>query len=239
VLLLRGGGEAYISNSKITVTAPDALDVAGIVSDGEVVAINSEIVAKSNYTANAEKTNYATCSRGIVNTGILTLKDCYVAGTHSGMRAGGTEYIDGGILEGYGHGGIYFMGEGRTSYVKNATIRQMAMFDGYIDDGIAGTNQSGMYIGGANNITVYMDNCEFSGNYYPLVMKKSCSGNKLYISNSNINLNCQKYIRLDTDANKLYIGVGNNFNIVDRCAIESAAELTDEDYLFKFPVFRV
>ena len=81
-----------------------------------------------------------------------------------------------------------------------------------------------------------MDSCHFSGRYYPMVLKKSCSGNKVYVSNSIVNDDHTRYIRLDTTANTLYIGLGNDFTI-ETCASEDAAESTTVDYFYLFPNF--
>ena len=79
------------------------------------------------------------------------------------------------------------------------------MKNNYIDDGVAGTNKAGAYIGGASNITVYIDNCNFSGNYYPFVMRSSgykVDGVKHYESNisvyiSNSSIHFAKFIVMD------------------------------------------
>lgn len=232
-IMVKRGGEAYLSNINVEAVSPYGLNVTTILNEGETTAVNSIFVAKANYTANEAHTDYASNSRGLYNFGIIKLKDCNVLGTHSGMTTRGVAYVDGGIFGGYSHGGIYFSGGQTESYVKNASIKQIPMFEGFYDDGIAGTNQAGMYVGGANNIIVYMDNCEFTGNYYPFVMKKSCSNNKLYISNSVATEGFTKYIRLDTTSNTLYIGKGNNFS-ADTCYQEGAAIETEEDYLINF-----
>ncbi|MBP3619464.1 MAG: hypothetical protein J6J24_02255 [Clostridia bacterium] len=93
-----------------------------------------------------------------------------------------------------------------------------------------------MYVGGADNIIVYMNNCVFTGAFYPFVMKKGCSGNKVYVSNSVATEGFTKYIRLDTTDNTLYIGKGNNFDIKTSCYQEGAAVETGEDYLINFVI---
>jgi len=231
------GGELNIDNADILATAPYGLGVAGIINNGVVKITDCNVYAYANYTANAQHTDYASDSRGIINEGTLTMIDCHVRGTHSGVTAAGTVYVDGGLFEGYGHGGFYFKGAETVSYVKNAQIRLCAMPEDYYDDGIAGTNKAGMYIGGANNVTVYMHNCDFYGSYYPLVMKKGCTGNKLYLSYCRINKDREKYIRCDIADNKLYLGVGNNFNAKDGVYIEDAVVATSENYANYFPEY--
>ena len=236
-ILVEEGGSAVVSNSDIEVTSLDGLKSDGIRNYGTMTLTNTNVAAYANYTANAAHTDYATSTRGISNDGTMTLKNCYVYGTHSGIRSVGTLYIDGGIYEGYGHGGIYFAGTDTTSYVKNATITYADMKNGY-DDGIAGTNNAGLYIGGANNVVVYMDSCKLSGPMYPMVLRSSGgeSNNALYISNSNINEDRTRYPRNDGSTNKIYIGVGNNFGVSDTYK-ESGSVATDVDYGTLFPEY--
>ena len=238
-ILVASGGTADISNSEIEVTSLNGLKSDGVRNYGTVTISNSTMVAYSNYTANEAKTDYATATRGISNEGTMTLKNCTVYGTHSGVRTTGTIYIDGGTYEGYGHGGIYFAGSNTTSYAKNAYIGICDMRNGY-DDGIAGTNKAGFYVGGGSNITVYMDNCELWGTRYPLVMRVSSTedNNSLYISNTTLKEGFTDYIRIGTSKNiKIFIGSGNNFNADDHVYYTSNAEVTDVDYSSSFPQY--
>ena len=236
-ILIQNGGEASISNSDIYVTSLNGLKSDGIRNFGTATLINTNVAAYSNYTANAAKTDYATSTRGIDNEGIMVLKNCYVYGCHSGVRSMGTLYIDGGTYEGYGHGGIYYGGSQTISYAKNAIIRLCDMKNGY-DDGVAGTNKAGFYIGGASNVTVYMDKCDLYGSYYPAVLRSSGGekNNALYISNSKVNENMTKYIRNDGSTNKVYIGTGNNFT-TSNVYKSSYAVSTTEDYGLQFPEY--
>ena len=238
-ILVEEGGSVVVSDSDIEATSHDGLKSDGIRNFGTMTLTNTKVVGYANYTANAQKTDYATSTRGINNEGTMTLKNCELYGTHSGIRSTGTLYIDGGTYEGYGHGGIYFAGANTTSYVKNAYIGICEMRNGY-DDGIAGTNKAGFYIGGASNITVYMDNCELWGTWYPLVMRISSTenDNSLYISNTTLKEGFERYIRIGTDKNiKIYIGSGNNFNAEDHVYYSSNAEETNTDYSTQFPEY--
>ena len=233
------GGKANISNTEIIAASPFGLSTVGISNFGTMVVSNCDIKGYSNYTANEEGNNYASTSNGIGNYGVLTLKKCSVWGAHSGIRSTGILYIDGGTYEGYGHGGIYFAGGGTTSYVKNAYIGETEMPTGYYDDGVAGTNYAGFYVGGASNVTVYIDNCSFYGKFYPFVMRDSGGeeNNSVYISNSSINEDLERYIRTGNATNKLYIGVGNNFNGPDHVYLEESVVNTNIDYFIFFPDF--
>lgn len=244
------GTNGNIKNSFINVDAPNGLNSYSINNEGTLLITNSTINAYSNYKANEAKTDYACSSRGVFSTGSLTLKNCNVYGVHSGITSRGDLYIDGGTYEGYGHGGLYIGAEGKTSYLKNATFKDSVMKNDYIDDGVAGTNKSGAYVGGASNVTVYIDNCNFSGAYYPFVLRSSGymvdgvkhyeSNVNVYISNSTIDFDRDsfKYIRVDASASanqKLYIGVGNNFTVSDGVYKEGNAEATDVNYASMFP----
>lgn len=233
-VLVEDGATTNISNSSIEVTSLNGLKSDGIRNNGVMTLTNTNVVAYSNYTANAAKNDYATSTRGISNEGIMTLKNCYVYGAHSGIRSLGTLYIDGGTYEGYGHGGIYFGGSNTTSYVKNAKVSLVDIKIGF-DDGIAGTNKAGFYIGGASNVVVYMDNCNLYGSYYPAVLRSSGNerNNALYISNS-IAENYDRYFRNDGSTNKIYIGTGNNFTIYNTYKESGTVETTD-DYGLLFP----
>ena len=238
-ILVNDGGSAVISDSNIEVTSLNGLKSDGIRNYGTVTLTNTSVAGYANYTANAAGTDYATSSRGINNDGTMTLKNCEVYGTHSGVRSTGTLYIDEGKYEGYGHGGIYFAGANTTSYVKNAYIGMTEMRNGY-DDGVAGTNKAGFYIGGASNIIVYMDNCELWGTWYPLVMRISSTedNNSLYISNSTLKEGFEKYIRIGTGKNiKIFIGSGNNFNAAEHVYWDSNGEETNTDYSTQFPEY--
>ena len=147
--------------------------------------------------------------------GTLTINDCYVMGTHSGMQNDGTLYVNGGTFESYGHGGIYFTGEGTTAYVRNATLKDsLTMPEGW--EGTSQHNGAGFYIGGGSNENVYMDNCDIYGSaaYQMFVIKGS--NNALYVSNSTINnlTGGDTKIRIDGN-NKMYLGIGNNFTAED------------------------
>jgi hypothetical protein len=140
-------------------------------------------------------------------------------------------YVNGGTYESYGHGGIYFAGADTTAYARNAVLRDCDMPDGYT--ATSGRNGAGFYVGGANGISVYMDNCDISGaNKAQLFVLRGTSGeqnNTVYISNSRIEDGAK--IRIDNDTHKLYIGRGNNFT-ADDTNRPGAVIVTDEVYVY-------
>ncbi|MBR5227239.1 MAG: hypothetical protein IKV94_01190 [Clostridia bacterium] len=186
----------------------------GVRSKSNLEMSNCAVKASANYSA-----DYSQVSIGIkLESGLATLNNCHVMGTHSGVSTSGELKVDGGIYEGYGHGGFYFSGTNTTSYVKNANIRQCAMPSGFQDLGAA-CNGAAFYIGGntgKDNIKVYMDNCEMYGSAYPIVLRGSSGekNNTLYISNSNVKRK-NLAVRIDNDTHKLYIGTGCDFTAND------------------------
>lgn len=228
---------ATITNCSISTTATDG-KAYGMSNYCTAVVSDSTITAYSNYGDDGNG-RYLAIATGFTNVGgTATLNDCYIMGTHSGVQNTGTLYVNGGNYEGYGHGGFYFGGAGTISYVRNATIRERAMPDGYLDLDIAndkGTtmcNGAGFYIGGADNMTVYMDNCNIYGSRNPIVLRDTSNeqNNNLYISNSRINKDYTSIgVRIDNDTHKLYIGTGNNFT-ADNTNRTSAVIQTNETY---------
>jgi hypothetical protein len=214
-------------------TTIDNGEVVGVSNDGGTTITNCNIRAYSNY--HKDGAGYSVSSQGVGNKGTLTINDCYVLGTHSGLSNYGTLYVNGGTYEGYGHGGIYFSGTGTTSYVRNATLKDsLTMPDGYT--ATSQRNGAGFYIGGTtgNNIKVYMDNCKIYGTASQIVLRGSSNekNNTLKISNSDLyDLNGDYLsVRIDNDTHKLYIGKGCNFT-AENTTLPSAVIATDEVYV--------
>lgn len=257
---LSGGADATIKNAKIFVSETTGVAVGvrvGTTTSGATAMVmNSFIEAISKKKAfgleNFGNTSVAACdvraysdylygddeyysasSNGIENTGSLTLNNCYIFGTHSGLSNKGILYVNGGTYEGYGHGGIYFSGENTASYVRNAIVRDCDMPNGYT--ATANRNGAGFYIGGyatANNNNIYMDNCDVYGNSKgQIIVLRGSSGeqnNSLYMSNSTIPEGAK--IRIGNDTHKLYIGRGNNFT-AENTDRPGAVIVTNEVYV--------
>lgn len=187
------------------------LSVSAINSYGNVKLTNSTILGNANYTANEAGTNYASRSKGIMCYGNLELNNCYVWGAHSGINSIGALTIDGGTYEGYGHGGIYFSGD--EANIRNAKINWAEMKDGYVSDEVAGTNGAGMYVGATSNANIYIDNCNFYGTLYGVVLRGSGGeeNNMIYISNSDMEFGRYSF-RMSSYSSRVYIGTGNGFD---------------------------
>lgn len=207
-------GMVTISKSEINVTSKNN-NSQGVQCgrNGTVNIANCNIKAYSNYYADGD--TYTARSQGVSNMGTLTINDCYVMGTHSGMQNTGTLYVNGGIFESYGHGGIYFSGDNNTAYVRNAMLKDMlTMPEGW--EGTSQHNGAGFYIGDGSNEKVYMDNCDIYGSAASQIFVIKGGNNALYVSNSTINklTGGDTNIRIDA-GNKLYLGRGNNFTAED------------------------
>ncbi len=232
---IASGCTASLSNTNVTISSKSGLEVRGVENAGTAIMSNCSILSYADYTA--KNNAYATNSRGVYNTGTLTLKNCTVWGAHAGITSEGTLYIDGGSYSGYGHGGVYFKGAETSSYLKNAEFFDGVMPEGYIADSVAGTNGAGMYIGGASNVSVYIDNCELKGNLYAVVLRDSGGedNNTLYLSDSSVEH--KNYIRTKGKRNnKVYIGTGNEFG-TEAVDYESAVVVSEIDYGTLFPNF--
>lgn len=220
-----------IDSCNITACTNDASGASAIAVLNQGIGTISKCSIKAFSKYNYDGNTYTAYSYGVYNSGTLTIDDCYVMGTLSGLSNRGHLYVNGGTYEGYGHGGFYFDRGTTNAYVQNATIRECAMPDGYTDGG-AGSNHAGFYIGGiseANNITVYMDNCDIYGKNQPIVLRGSSGekNNSLYISNSMVN---DAKIRIDNNTHRLYIGSGNNFTAEDT-TLPEAVVVTNEVYV--------
>jgi hypothetical protein len=227
------GGFAHISGSDINVISKEGLMSTCISNYGNCILESCELQALSNHCANAAGNDYGQTARALYSevSSSTTFKDCTIYGAHSGATIKGELCIDGGVYKGYSHGGLYISNAGQKTLIKNASIIECDLPEGYIDDGVAGTNHAGIYIGGSSNMHVYVDNCDFYGLQQPIVLRGSSgeSNNVLYISNSRINLDYTHYGVRNDGSNQIKIGMNNNFGIGD-LKYERNYELTGLSY---------
>lgn len=206
--------DAAATISGCDITATSKLYAYGATIKGDTYICNSNIKAYSNYISDLGVGYDASATGVMQGAGVLTMEDCYVYGLNSGLQSSdGTLYVNGGIYESYGHGGIYFTSTGENAYVRNATLRDCDPPEGYeIASGRCG---AGFYIGSDSDVTVYMDNCDIHGleeltrGAFTMRSTHAERNNSLYISNSRIAEGA--VIRID-ESHKLYIGRGNNFS---------------------------
>ena len=201
-------GNGIINNSKLVVTAELKSRALNVAVTGVVTATETEFIG---YTTALVKS--VSNSQGILNSGTLTINNCYAYGNHSAISNAGELYVYGGTYEGPGHGGIYFGNINAPAYVHDATLRYCDQKEG-LDASKADFNDAGFYIGGGsdrNNVVVYMDNCDIGGDVWALILRGSSNehNNTLYISNSR--LTGKGYVRVDNNTHRLFIGAGNNF----------------------------
>lgn len=222
-----------VLNCQINATSKRGYNVCGLygTGTGEATFTNCQIIANADHTANEAGNNYATMSRAIHYEGTLYLYDCYVYGTHSGITPRGDITIKGGMYEGYSHGGVYIAsgvnGVTKTVRLYDAILRECPLTEGYIDDGVAGTNKAGIYIGGTSNTTIYIDNCDLYAQAQVIVMKND-RNNTLYISRSFMNKDYTRTgIRIDSSTHKVYIGQGCNFVATNTDRSSVVTETTD------------
>ena len=205
------------------------------VQQGTATISNSRVEAYADYVKDGE---YQSHSQGMLNyLGTLKVNDCYVFGLHSGIQNAGTLYINGGIYEGYGHGGIYFGNNDTVAYVQDAVLRECAKPEGYVVN--ASYNRAGCYIGGgstSNRISVYMDNCDITGSQWGFVLRGTSNekDNKLCISNSRVS----GKIRIDHESHRLYMGAGNAFSAENAASstgvpMPQSVIYTNETYRFQ------
>ena len=186
----------------------------GIYNKGDLSLSHCKVVAYADHTANAAGTNYATTSRGIyTEIGNVELYECYVYGAHSGITSKSPIKITGGIYDGFSHGGLYLSNGNVKTELYDAEFKDVDIPEGYTFDTVAGTNGAAFYIGAANNMQVYCDNCRFYGHIQPIVMKYSSSSshdNYLYLSNATVNYGYSRCAIRNDGANYVKFGINNN-----------------------------
>ena len=215
----------------IFVKSGESMENRGVSSTSNITLKNCDIRAVADYTANAAGNGYASNSRGVWCNGHLIMEDCYVDGSHAGVTAQGSLYINGGSYNGYGHGGIYLAATSSPNYCYNAEFNWAPMQEGSIADTVAGTNGAGFYIGGSSSVSnqsIYFDNCHFNmvdanGEtykdqvlpFYGIVMRTSGGekNNTVYISNSDVKAATTQMFRgPGTSGMKVYNGIGNDWS---------------------------
>lgn len=211
-IVVAQGATLTAKDSYFKLTSKYGMQSCCVFTRGVVTLERCKLEAFSDHTANSAGTNYARTARAIYGetTSVTSLFDCYVYGAHSGMTYKGDLTIDGGTYCGYSHGGVYLSNSNKTNKIKNATFKEVPLPSGYYDDGVAGTNWAGIYVGGASGIQVYVDNCTFFAQAQPIVLKTG--GNTLYISNSRMNKNYTRAGIRNDSSNQVKFGVNNNFN---------------------------
>lgn len=166
-----------IASNEATIANCD-LNIDSVSGGGQCLYVNSgctAIVENSTFFADgttgsvAEGNEEYAGTQGIINSGRLTIKNCNVYGTHTGMQCNESSItkINGGLFEGPGHGGIYIAnGTGGQFYAENCTVKNSPYRGKYKDKFFYGNSQymvAAVYIGGGNGIKAYFDNCIMDG----------------------------------------------------------------------------
>jgi hypothetical protein len=219
--------EIEINNCDIIALSEFGIVYGVYIGDNGIIS-NSKIVATSNYDSTSS--GYTSFSTGCMLDGPTTLIDCNIYGIHSGVNSNSYLIINGGTYSGFGHGGVYFSGYNKTSYVRNATIQEVDIIDGYQTFGPQATH-GGCYIGGGKDqsqLQVFMDNCILIGQKYGVVLRGTDGeqNNTLYISNSVLDKNV---VRIDNDSHQLFIGSGCNID-KSNATISDVVTVTNNTY---------
>ena len=228
--LSKDTGEANIDKCKLysSATTGSAVSLNLHTQNSKVSAQKS--VFFSDGTTGSVNDNEKAISIGVTNYGHLTLDDCAVYGTHSGMQCseGSTTIVNGGVYEGVGHGGLYLACVDGNFYGQNATFRA-APYRGKFKDLFNYSRTylvAAVYIGGGednNNIKAYVDNCIFDGSgpciyessdgkpqgAEPIRFRGSLGEQNNAIYASNCTFMGDGEIRFINDTHRLYLGFGN------------------------------
>ena len=193
-----------------------------IIQGGNAVIKKSTIKAFANYS----ESQYTVGVYNNTATSNLDIYDSYIYGCHGGVISYGPTYISGGTYEGYGNGGLVLAAQ-TENYIENATFKQVDMQGGYLDLG-GGTNGAAIYVGTKSDVIAYINNCRLFGKDRPLIIGglKGQTNISVYISNTTLN---DKWVRMDSDTHKLYIGIGCNITAENTQRPDSVV-ITNETY---------
>ena len=212
---LQNNGRAYLKNSIIDVAYSGTGDgtTFGIYNQlGSVVADTCEVIVDAPYEVNNKC--YATAAMGNLAGSTATLKNCTMTGLMVAISNSGELFIDGGIYQAKGHGGIYASGASVTR-VRGAILRE-GDYEGSAQIPNPSFNQAAMYIGGTalDHPVVYLDNCTLSASSTSQFLAiRNATSARLYISNTNIPTG--KFIRVDQieeGTNLILVGEGCNID---------------------------
>ena len=154
---------------------------------------------------------------GLRNDSKIIIENCHIKGLHAGMgnSNSGKLYINGGVYESIGHGGIY-AGGSSIAWIKNATIKE----GNWVGRSVNTTsfNSAAFYMGGStqdySDAIIYLDNCIIEDNSpgnNSIVMRNLIQDAKLCFSNTELQQGAK--IRIDQFSeplNLIYNGEGSN-----------------------------
>jgi hypothetical protein len=198
-----------IKNTNIVTESKQGKSIGFSSSESGIIR-NSKITSYSSYTSNEK--GFISYSIGVLSSGNLEIESSHIIGIHSGVNSTGNLIVNGGIYEGYGHGGIYASGTNSLVHIVDATIKSCD-FPNEFEEPIVSKTNCGMYVGGGvkcDNIKVYMNNCTISGLKYSIALRGSSGeqNNHIYISNCVL----KQEIRIDNNSHKIFVGQNNELN---------------------------
>ena len=154
---------------------------------------------------------------GLRNSSKIIIENCHIKGLHAGIgnNDSGKLYINDGVYESIGHGGIY-AGGSSIAWIKNATIKEGNWVGRSVNT--SSFNGAAFYMGGSpqdySDAIVYLDNCIIEDNSpgnNSIVMRNLIQDAKLYFSNTELQQGAK--IRIDQFSeplNLIYNGEGSN-----------------------------
>jgi hypothetical protein len=163
-------------------------------NDGIATVENSSFFADGTTgSVSVGNENYAG-TQGVWNLGTISLLNCNVYGTHTGLQCAELSItkVNGGLYEGPGHGGIYVACDGGQFYAENATIRNATYRGKYKSQYWYGNGMyvvAAVYVGCGHGIKAYFDNCVIDGERNePIAFRVSEQEgeNSAYVSNCTI-----------------------------------------------------
>lgn len=178
-------------------------------TDSTVIVENSSILADSQYTVNGS--SFYTDGIYVAYGTEAYITNCHIQGVRSAISSAGTVYVDGGIYEGYGYGGLHQYGQNSLSKIKNATLSTWN-YDGLFDTNTmtGDKRNTAVYIEGNENNT-YLHNIKFDGKEIDIIFtddSDESTGNSLFVSNPQM----YKGININSNVSTFYIGQGCDFN---------------------------
>lgn len=236
----RSVGIAQADNSTVTI-ANCSIDISskenrafGVLqfsncTNQTITATNCDIIAKANFELNDEGNIniYGVGIYGYHSTNNIMLNNCRIMGTWVAVITCGRLDVNGGTYEGYCHGGFLFKNSEQDAYIKNATIKNCDMPEGYF--GSESSDKDAMAIP-VSNVMIYMDNCDIDGILNNIHFYYAASNSKMYISNSKVDLTSNIALGSEETTNELYIGVGCNFT-ADNVNRPNSVYMTEETYI--------
>ena len=218
------GKKSYFNN--VEVYALSHSKTQGIAARYETHIINSTILTDAPHYSMGYPYAIGLVLESTSTTYCVNTK---VVGTHSGVNCHGNLYINGGTYKGHLHGGFYIVSVEKNVYVNDALIIS-GEYEGSFDYSEFTNIYGAMYLGGANNIVAFTDNCIVRANEgRPFVLRGTDGEQNITLNVSNTVVSGDQQIRIDNETHKLNIGMDCNIT-ADMIDHPEWAEFTEDFY---------